>query len=161
MMLPCMPNTRSTLQPRHAIPELLDPTLPCRPARHCREKCCENVPRSQRCRALFAQQRLTLGLVVVHAVLASQRLDQVLERCVAPHVVAVPNRLLDLQDRQGCAGRGGGRGSAGVSTHCRYHCRLSTLFAGGTARCRNELFSQSLPGPSRQPVKHGPALGQA
>lgn len=47
---------------------------------------------------------LTLRLVVVHAVLAGQGLDQVLERGVAPHVVAQPDGGLHAQQHRGEGG---------------------------------------------------------
>lgn len=40
---------------------------------------------------------LTLWLVVVHAILASQRLDEVLQRKVTTHIVTAANRALDLR----------------------------------------------------------------
>lgn len=46
----------------------------------------------------------TLRLVVVHAVLARQRLDQVLERGVAPHIVGQPDCLLHPQQHRGEGG---------------------------------------------------------
>lgn len=46
-----------------------------------------------------AQGRRTLGLAVVHAVLAGQRLDEALQRAVPPHVVAAPDRALNLRQR--------------------------------------------------------------
>lgn len=46
-------------------------------------------------------QELTLCLAVVHAVLAGQRLDEVLEGCVAAHIVADADCLLHPQQHAG------------------------------------------------------------
>lgn len=46
---------------------------------------------------------LTLGLTVVHAILASQRLNQAFQRLISFHIVAVPNAALNLhQHKQLC-----------------------------------------------------------
>ncbi len=39
----------------------------------------------------------TLRLAIVHAILASQGLDQALESLIPPYIIAVPNAALDLQ----------------------------------------------------------------
>ena len=39
----------------------------------------------------------TLRLAIVHAILASQGLNQALESLIPPYVIAVPNAALDLQ----------------------------------------------------------------
>ncbi len=43
-----------------------------------------------------ADSQRTLLLPVVHAVLAGERLDEVLQRHVPPHIVALPDGALDL-----------------------------------------------------------------
>ena len=81
--------------------------------------------------------RARLRLVVVHAVLAGQRLDEALERGVAPHVVARPDRLLHAQQH----GRERGVERLQVVRQLVHHRPQRSLCTGGGAALSRAWWS--------------------